>query len=97
MADDEIDRAVPRLSRTVKRVATFVIALTVLAMIVDRRRERNGALLVQADGGALTITLRQGGRTVVSDSERRSFELLPGDYEVVPAGNGGPWRAVPRA
>jgi hypothetical protein len=85
----------PPLSGKVKAIAALVIGLTLVALVVDRRRERTGSLLVQVDGGNVTITLMHEGRAVVSASNRRSFVLLPGAYEVIADGPGHSWRALP--
>jgi len=73
----------PPLSTPVKVVATAVIGLTLFALATDRRRQRTGELLVQADANNVRVSIRQGGRAVVSETNRRSFSLPGGEYDVV--------------
>lgn len=70
------------LSRLVGVVATAVLGLTAAAVVFDGRRVRTGELLVQSEGGAVRVTIRQAGRLIVPPSGKRSFTLLPGDYDV---------------
>lgn len=73
--------AAPR-SRPVVAVAAAVLAMTAAAVVLDGRRVQTGELLVQAEGGDVRVTIRQAGRLIVFPSEKRSFSLLPGVYDV---------------
>lgn len=70
------------LSGRVVGVAAAVLGFTVAAVVYDSRRVQTGELLVQAEASDVRVTIRQAGRLVVRPSEKRSFPLLPGDYEV---------------
>ena len=83
-ADEQQRRGLrPPASKMVKVVATVVIGVTILGLVFDRGRDPNGTLLVQADGNDVRISILQNGKAVVTSSDKRSFTLIPGDYEVV--------------
>src|SRR4051812_3728873 len=79
----------PPLSRRVFAVGATVLAMTIVAVVVDTRRVRTGELLIQSDRGDLSVTIRQGGRVVEGPTGHRSFTLRPGVYQVDVAGSAG--------
>lgn len=85
----------PPLSRTVKLASALVLALTVVAIFLDRRQVPSGALLVQTNEPGLRVIICQGGRTIFPVSDRRSFSLRPGEYEVVAVEPARPFRVTP--
>jgi hypothetical protein len=66
----------------VKFVAVTVMVLTVVAIVADRRPVRTGELLVQADRSGVRVSILRGGRVIIPWTDRRSFTLPPGEYEV---------------
>ena len=72
----------PRASARVVLVATVVLGLTLFAVVADTRRVRTGELLVQSDRADLRVTVTRGGRPVAGPTGKRSFTLLPGDYDI---------------
>ena len=68
--------------------ATVVMALTLVAITIDRRKVKTGELLVQATDASTHVVVRQGERVVIASTDRRSFTLLPGEYEVDFMGDG---------
>jgi len=85
----------PPLSRTVTVVVAAVLGLTLAALLLDGRRTTTGELLVQADSGTVLVSIRRGGRVIIPATEKRSFTLTPGDYEVVLEDEEAGRRAVP--
>lgn len=76
------DRNQAPLSRRVVVLATAVIALTLFAATFDRRRRQTGELRIQADVPEVHVSIRKGEDLIFAPTDRRSFTLLPGDYEV---------------
>lgn len=72
----------PPISRRVVVVGAAVLGLTLVAIVADGRRIRTGELLVQSDRGDRRVTLKREGRRVIGPTEKRSFTLPPGDYDV---------------
>ena len=72
----------PPISRRVVVVGAAVLGLTLTAILFDGRRPRMGELLVQSDRGDLRVTIKRGGHPVAGPTEKRSFTLPPGDYEI---------------
>jgi len=68
--------------------ATAVMALTLVAITIDRRKVKTGELLVQATDASTHVVVRQGDRVVIASTDRRSFTLLPGEYQVDFMGDG---------
>jgi hypothetical protein len=75
-------RSLPPLSKRVILVAAVVLSLTIAAIVLDRRSDRTGELLVQSDESDVRVTIKQQGRVVVPESDKRSFILLFGVYDV---------------
>ena len=88
-------QSLPPLSNRVILVAAVVLSLTIAAIVLDRRSERTGELLVQSDESDARVTIKQEGRVVVPGSDKRSFILLPGAYDVDAISGTTPLRVVP--
>jgi hypothetical protein len=76
------------VSRRVKLVAGGVLALTAVAVVVDRQKPRFGELLIQSEANSARVTIKEGGKAVVESTDRRSFTLRPGEYDIEPDGPG---------
>lgn len=85
----------PPVPRYIAWLATVMLTLSILAVVSDLRRVRTGELLIQSDVNAIKLEIRQDERVVVSVTDRRSFTLKPGDYEVRIVGGPGSLRAIP--
>ena len=85
----------PPYSGRVTLIAAAVLGLTIVAMVVDHRRERTGELIIQSDRADVRVVIRQAGRTIVPTTEKRSFTLRPGDYEIALDGPSEALRVVP--
>ena len=72
----------PRASRLVLGVVSVVLILTVLAMTTDRRRPGIGRLLIQSDSNDAHVVVRQKGRRLFAPTNRRSFQLPAGSYDL---------------
>jgi hypothetical protein len=88
-------RRLPPLSRRVAVIAMSVLGLTVAAVVVDRRRVREGELVVRTGGHDVRVSLTRDGREVQPPTERRFFTLSPGTYDVALLGASEGLRAVP--
>jgi hypothetical protein len=86
----------PPLSRAVKITAAAALGLTVAALVFDRPRPRTGDLLVQSDAPDLRLRIDRDGRTVVAATDRRSFRLPAGVYDVIPEMTAADPALVPR-
>ena len=72
----------PPTSRRVLVAAAVVMVMTFMAMTLDRRKARTGDLLVQCRDAKTRVVVRQREQVVIASTDRRSFVLVPGMYDV---------------
>jgi hypothetical protein len=59
-----------------------VLGLTVFSVLTDRRGAGSGEVVIQADAADARVVIRRQGRVVTGPTQRRTFDLPPGDYQL---------------